>query len=277
MRPIQLSLCMALALSCEKTAIDPGPIRTSSSSPSMGTAQLQVGSAAFHAEIGNVYERYGDHKSAIDHLSQATSLAQDSPQRVQVYSALGRVKEAAGDPDGAIDALEQALANMKDASAAGPPAAPQGLALAGPVGDDVLLRLASLYAEKGQYDQAGTLCERALLAAREPWQREQLYRLKIGVHRKAGTLEKELAAKERTLEEPVPDESALRFLAIALAGDAMPDATAGGSQADPQAASKLVRVYERLYELHPDDLQVRQTLQSLLERGGRIEDAVKLA
>jgi tetratricopeptide (TPR) repeat protein len=46
----------------------------------------------------------------------------------------------------------------------------------------------------------------------------------------------------------------------------------------PQADSgKLIRAHERLYELHPEDPQLRQSLQALLERAGRIEDAVKLA
>jgi tetratricopeptide (TPR) repeat protein len=151
---------------------------------------------------------------------------------------------------------------------------------AGPGGDDVVLRLARLYAEKGKYDQARVVCERGLSAARKPWQREQLYRFVVELYRKAGTLEKELAAKEKTLNEPVPDESALRFLAVALAGDGMMQGSAviGGPQVQPQAVSNtLVRVYERLYELHPDDLQLRQNLVSLLERAGRIEDAVKLA
>jgi len=246
----------------------------------MGTPEMRVGSAAFHLEISGVYERFGDHKSAIDHLSQAQSLAQDSAQRVQAYSALGRVKEAAGDHGGAIDALEQALAIMAGPEGAAPSAGPAlAMPLAGPGGDDIVLRLARLYEEKGKYDQAQVLCERGLSAAREPWQREQLFRFVVELHRKAGTLEKELAAKEKTLDERVPDESALRFLAIALAGDGMQGpAVIGGPQGQPQAVSNtLVRVYERLHELHPDDMQLRQNLVSLLERVGRIEDAVKLA
>jgi len=123
------------------------------------------------------------------------------------------------------------------------------------------------------------LCKRGLSAAREPWQREQLYRFVVELERKAGTLEKELATKERTLDEPLPDESALRYLAVALAGDGMQGpAVIGSPQKQPQAVSNtLVRVYERLHEIHPDDLQLRQNLLSLLERLGRIEDAVKLA
>jgi tetratricopeptide (TPR) repeat protein len=199
---------------------------------------------------------------------------------VQAFSALGRAKEAAGDRDGAIRALEQALEHLPRPDAAGASAGPTlAMPFAGPGGDDVLLRLARLYGEKGEYQQARAFCERALSAAREPWQREQLYRFLVEVDRKAGTLEKEIAAQAKTLDEKVPDESALRFLAVALAGDGMQaPAVIGGPPGQPGAISKtLVRVYERLYELRPEDQQVRQTLQSLLQRTGRIEDAVKLA
>jgi len=277
-----MSMCVVLTFGCQRAVTnDTEPPKMQPSTMPMGTPEMRVGSAAFHLEMSGVYERYGDHKSAIVHLSQAASLAQDSAQRVQAYSALGRVKEAAGDHDGAIDALEQSLANMAGPEGA-PPSAGPALAMphAGPAGDDLVLRLARLYAEEGKYDQARVLCERGLSGAREPWQREQLYRFMVELHRKAGTLEKELAAKEKTLDEPVPDESALRFLTVALAGDGMMQGPAviGGPQVQPQAVSNtLVRVYERLHELHPDDLQLRQNLLSLLERLGRIEDAVKLA
>jgi len=273
-------MCIALAFSCQRTANDTVPPKTQSPSVPMRTAEMRVGSAAFHLEIGSVYERYGDGKSAIEHLAQAASLAESTAQRVQAYSALGRVKEAAGDRDGAIDALEQALAKMGDPGGS-EPAAGSGLALplAGPAGNDVLLRLAHLNAAKGNDERARLVCERGLSVAREPWQREQLYRFLIELDRKTGILEKELAAKEKTLDDAVPDESALRFLAFALAGDGMnASAIINRTQGEQEAVSKtLVRVYERLYELHPDDLQVRQTLQSLLERSGRIEDAAMLA
>src|SRR6185369_2830403 len=97
--------------------------------------------------------------------------------------------------------------------------------------------------------------------------------------RKAGTLERELASREKTLDEAVPDESSLRFLAIALAGDAMqlPAAGAGPVTQSQPISRRLIRAYERLYELHRDDLQLRQALQSLLERDGRVEEAAKLA
>jgi tetratricopeptide (TPR) repeat protein len=274
-------MCVVVAFGCQRAATnDTEPAKTQAAAMPMGTPEMRVGSAAFHLEIGGIYDRYGDHNTGIDHFSQAATLAQDPAQRVQAFSALGRAKEAAGDRDGAIRALEQALEHLPRPDAAGASAGPTlAMPFAGPGGDDVLLRLARLYGEKGEYQQARAFCERALSAAREPWQREQLYRFLVEVDRKAGTLEKEIAAQAKTLDEKVPDESALRFLAVALAGDGMQaPAVIGGPPGQPGAISKtLVRVYERLYELRPEDQQVRQTLQSLLQRTGRIEDAVKLA
>ena len=275
MGPIRLSMCLVLAFGCQRAATTGAePPKNQSSAMPMGAPEMRVDSSAFHLEIGGLYERYGDHKNAIDHLSQAASLAQQGVQRVQAYSALGRVKEAAGDRDGAIEALEQALANIDPPEGTG---AATGPALA--PGGDLALRLAHLYAEKGRPEQARAICERWLSDIREPWQREQLYRFLIELNRKAGTLQSEVAAKEKTLDAAVPDESALRFLAIAFAGDGMQaPALIGGPQGQPQAVSNtLVRVYERLNELHPEDLQIRQTLVSLLQRAGRIDEAVRLA
>jgi len=58
----------------------------------------------------------------------------------------------------------------------------------------------------------------------------------------------------------------------------MAPALPGGAPGQQQVeVTKQVRVYERLYRLHPDEMQVRQTLQALFERTGRIDEAVKLA
>ncbi len=278
MRRYVTPMCIVLAVGCRRQ--EPANTKSATMPAMPGMAQMRAGSAAFHLEIGGVYERFQDHKSALDHLSQAARLAEDSVQRVQAYSALARVKEAAGDRDGAIDALERARAEidkLKTPEPSGGPA-PAG-PFAGPGVDDVLVRLARLYAEAGRYEQGDALCERGLSAAREPWQREQFHRLQVELHRKAGTLDKKIAEIEKALDQTPRDESALRFLAVALSGDGMPGPAAmGAPPGQPQAdSSKLVRVYERLHELRQDDLQVRQNLQSLLERAGRIDEAVKLA
>jgi tetratricopeptide (TPR) repeat protein len=139
-----------------------------------------VGSAAFHLEISRVYERYGDYKSALDHLSQAASAASGAAQFIQVHSALGRVKEAAGDQGGAIEELEQAFAKMNE-SGAGAPGTATAAPLGRPEANDLLLRLAHLHAQKGNRERTRTLCERGLSVTNEPWQREQLYRLLIEV------------------------------------------------------------------------------------------------
>jgi tetratricopeptide (TPR) repeat protein len=271
-------MCIVLTFGCQKSATNADAPSPPSPLVPTGMAEMRVGSAAFHLEISRVYERYGDYKSALDHLSQAASMAQGPAHFVQVHSALGRVKEAAGDRDGAIEELEQAFAKMNESGAVAP-APPIAAPLGGPEGNDLLLGLARLHAQKGNRERARALCERGLSVAIEPWQREQLYRLLIEVDRKSGILEKEIAAKEKTLDEAAPDESALRFLAVALSFDGMqPPPAMGGAQGNLQTISKtLLRVYERLHELHPDDLQLRQTLQSLLQRAGRTEDAARLA
>ena len=281
MAPFRISMCIALVIGCQKSVSnDPEPSKAHTAAMPAGMAEMRAGSGAFHLEMGGVYQRYGDSKSAIEHFSQAASLAQGPAQQVQAYAALARAKEASGDRDGAIDALELALAKTSDPEgAAAWGGAAVAMQFAGPLGDDVLLQLARLHAERGNYDRARALGERGLAAARGAWQREQLDRFMVELARKAGTLEQKIAAMERTLDEGSADESALRFLAAALASDGMPaPGMMGVSQAQPPATSKtLIRVYERLRELHPDDAQLRQNLLTLLERAGRIDDAAKLA
>jgi tetratricopeptide (TPR) repeat protein len=280
MRWLMASLFVVLALGCHKREAKGETTPSArSATASAGMPQAPTATAAFHLELGSVYERFQDLRTAIDHLSQAASLAEDQLQRVQAHSALARVKEAAGDRTGAIDALERAQAESEKVKADGlkGTSAPAG-PLVGPVVDDVLLRLARLHAEAGRYDRAESLCERGLSGAREPWQREQFHRLEVELYRRAGTLEKKIVEKEKALVRAPRDESALRFLAIALAWDEMASPGAPGSTPrEPRAvSSSLIRVHERLVELHPADLPERQMLQMLMERAGRVDEAVKL-
>jgi tetratricopeptide (TPR) repeat protein len=277
MRLFTAAMCVVLASGCQKQGTASG--ERASAPPAVapgGMPEMRVGSALFHLEIGGVYERFQDHKSAIEHLSQAASLAQDAGLRVQACSALAQAKVGAGDRDGAIAALEKARDEAESPKRSAPGTAPGPFA--GPVGNDVILRLGQLYVEAGRYEPAERLTKRALASAREPWQREQLERLLLELHRKAGTLEKKLAEAEKALDSATPDEEALRFLTMALGNDALPGPSPmeAPSARPPAVPRTLIRAYERLHELHPEDAQVRQTLQSLLERSGGTEDAVRL-
>jgi tetratricopeptide (TPR) repeat protein len=256
-----------------------------------GAAQMRVGSTAFHVEIARVYERFHDPQTAIDHLSKAAAQAEDAQQSALAYSSLARLKQDSGDPNGAIEALERARSDMEKS---GPAGAPPKLIPNDPfwslTDDNVHLRLARLYAERGDYEKAQSICQSGLSAARAPRQREQLYRLAVELFRRAGTLEEKLGEAEKTLEASKPDEPALYLLVAALAGDSMgpfsgagmpPAMLSGMARGAPQGiqeiSPKLVRAYERLHELHPDDPQLQQNLQSALERAGRIDEAAKLA
>jgi len=273
-----LALGLALVLSCRTK--EPAPSGTPKPAEPLGMGMARVGSAAFHLEIGGVHERFQDAKGAIEHLTQAVSKAEDGAQRAHALAALARVKEGAGDRDGAIEALERARGEIAKLAVQGPAGAPAHAAPMGPgpAGDDLLLQLVRLQAEKGRTDEALRLSGQGLAVARAPWQREQLQRLEVDLLRKAGTLEKRIAESEKALDAPKPDEAPLRFLVAALAGDAMPGPEApGGAPGQPQpVSSKLIRALERLHELHPEDPQLRQTLLSSLERAGRIDDAVKM-
>jgi tetratricopeptide (TPR) repeat protein len=297
MRWFVVSMCAVVASGCrdgcsgstksQSTSPPPSTQRRSEPPTMPGAAQMRVGSAAFHFEIAQVYERYQDSQTAIDHLSKAAALAEDFLHRAQVFSSLARLKETIGDRSGAIEGLERARAEMEKFGtaeyASGAAGAPHTLAPFGhfgaPSGVDILLRLARLYSEAGDLERAQNACKSGLLATRAPWQREQFYQLEIELLRKAGTLERKLAEAEKVLDEKTPNEFALRLLTAARAGNGMaPPLGAGVLQQEGQAVSpKLVRAYERLLEIHPDDAQVRQGLQSVLEQAGRIEEAAKLA
>jgi tetratricopeptide (TPR) repeat protein len=256
-----------------------------------GAAYMRVGSPAFHVEIARVYERFHDPQTAIDHLLKAVAQAEDGQQRALAYSALARLKQDSGDPNGAIEALERARSDIEKP---GPTGAPPKFVPNGPLwrfaDDNVHLRLARLYAERGDYERAQSICQSGLAAASAPRQREQFYRLEVELLRKAGTLEEKLGEAEKTLEAKMPDEPGLNLLAAALAVDGMgpfssvgmpPAMSSGVARSAPQGiqgnSPKLVRAYERLHELHPDDLQLQQKLQWALERAGRIDEAAKLA
>ena len=258
-------LCLLLLIGCRRGASD----AQASKQPGMPAAATpsRVGSAAFHLEIGGIHERFEDVAGAVEHFSRAAALAEDPASRSQAYSALGRAKEAAGDVDGAIEALERARVELERVGKDQPIV---------PGGEDVLIRLARLEAGRGRVAEALSLCERALSAAANPWQRDQLQRLEVELHRKAGTLAKRLSAAEKALERSPGDDAALRFVRIALADDGPQGPSPTPTAEARSREEKLIRVYGRLIDLHPDDSQLRRTLQELLERAGRTDDAVKL-
>lgn len=198
------------------------------------------------------------------------------------------MKQAAGDRDGAIEALEQARTGLS-----GIPSGAGGAIAVGPIGpvaDDTVIRLARLRAEKGETEKALQLCKAGLSAAGSRWQREPFLRLEVELLRTAGILDRRLADAEKTLDADKPDEDELRLLAVALTpkdspgpGSMVPMGAMGmaaqptlpGAPEQP-VSNALVRVHQRLFELHPDDPTERITLLSLLERAGRIDEAAAL-
>ena len=280
MRILIAPMCIVLMFGCERKEKETRDAKPPVSSVALfGTPmmpQMGVGSAAFHLEIGGVYERFQDPKSAVEHFSQGVERAENAAQRIQCYSALARVKEGLGDRDGAIAALEQAnLETGKVPSAGG--AQPPGAGLGG---DDVVVRLARLYSQTGNNARAERLYESALSAApKEPWQYEQVLRAAVQFYRSMGTLDEKVAEKEKVLETAQGDEPALRFLMVALGGNVNPmGGMIGGAMGQNGVVSdKLIRVYELLSKIHPDDRQLQQSLRVQLERGGRVDEAIQLA
>src|SRR5579859_7113226 len=67
-------------------------------------------SAGFHLELGSLYERYHEPKTAQDHFQLAVDQAENAAQSRQSRMSLARIKEAQGDSEGAISALEKAPA-----------------------------------------------------------------------------------------------------------------------------------------------------------------------
>jgi len=247
-----------------------------------GTQPLRVDTSSFYLELGSLYERYQDPKAAAESFAKAIEKAENPAQSVQGQTGLARVKEAQGDTDGAISALENALAEREKPQAPppGPGALPPMMGFIGS-GEDLVERLGRLYTAKGRYDDAERLYGKLLAGTKDPYQRDQVLRLQVALFRKAGTLDKHIQEREKALEAKTPDEPALRFLAIAYgggeAGMGMPvPGVAGGPAGPAPSVDKLVRVYERLHGLHPDDAQIRQMLIGLYERSKRVDDALAL-
>lgn len=245
--------------------------------PSM--APPGVASVGFHLEIGAVHERYQDAKGAAEHYARAAAVAEDGAQRARAHAAVARAKEASGNRAGAIEALERA---RQELGTPGASARPSGTAGAGPLeapGDDILVRLARLYLLEGRQRDAETICNEGLAAAGGGWERQELLRVQVELLRRSGALEQKVSERERALEAPAPDEADLRFVVAALDGGERPPPVGGAGEPGraglPQP--RLVRAYQRLLELHPEDPQVRQALQAALERSGRVDEAVRLA
>lgn len=236
-----------------------------------GMGAPTTGSASFHLDIAGVHERYQDPAGALEHLSKAVALSTDASQRVAALAAVARIKERSGDVDGALAAMERAWTELQRPASAseGSPAGPR---------DDVLLQLTRLRSAKGQDAEALKLCRRGLAAVREPWRREQLEALEVGLLKKTGAFDARVAEAENALETVPPDEGALRFLVAALGGHGTPAPASVGSPPEAAAQSeKVIRALQRLSELHPEDRQLRRKVQFALEQAGRIDDAARWA
>lgn len=288
MRWSMVVVCAVLSAGCRRSQSEDQKPVTPGAIPGMTPTRVSPASS-LHLELAGVHERHQDLRTAMEHLSKAASSADSALQRAQALASLGRVKQAAGDRDGAIEALEQARTELSRI-----PSGAGGAIAVGPVGpaaDDTVIRLARLRAEKGETEKALELCKAGRSAAGSRWQREPFLRLEIELLRGAGTLDRRIADAEKTLDTDKPDEDILRFLAVALAPKDSPEpgsmiplvgpmgmAPQPAQPAPPEqpVSSTLVRVRERLLELHPDDPSERTALLSLLERAGRIDEAAAL-
>src|SRR5581483_137138 len=254
MRLLAATLC-SFALGCQHHAPAAPPARAPVEAHAPSQPAPGASSSALHLELGRVYLRFGDAKSAAAQLTEAARLAQGAGERGRAYAALGAAAEAAGDRAAAIAALEQAL----DA-----PAMDSG---------DAFSRLGRLYLDERRFADAESLYERRLAQLQAPndsWQREEILRLEFELFRRAGTLAARTAAMERALDEGTSDEAALRLLALAYGGDQI-------AQVPAARVARAVAVLERLHALYPDDPRLARTLQSLYERAGRVDEALALA
>jgi tetratricopeptide (TPR) repeat protein len=222
-----------------------------------------VGSADFHLEIGRVYQRFGDAATAAEHFTRATQFAASAETTIQAHTAGGQLKEAAGDVEGAITSFEKALAVSRGAAASG-------------TRQEIALQLGGLYVQRQRFSDAERLYDDLLRSAREVWQRTQVQRAQIELYRRVGNLEPLVAKMEAAAAADAVDETTLRFLATFYAHEVL---APGPRHGGPETVDwrRPLPVYEQLYRLHPEDLEIRRTLQMLLERSGRIDDAADLA
>jgi len=278
---LPIVLCALLSVGCErndeKRVSSP---RAPAPSPAGEAPQLRAGSASYWLDLGSVYERYRDGVRAREAFQRALDAAETAAQKQQAHMGLGRLRETAGDLKGAIEAFESAMVEADRGKTQSPASGPMGAYPGLASGEDLIRRLGHLYEGAQRFDDAERLYEKALAELKDPYQRDNLLRLEIALWGRAGTLERHLHEKEAALTDDKPDESALHLLALAYAGGQSPVGLVppgwalGG--AEGEKLERLVRVYDRLYKLHPEDSQLRQALLNLYERGGRVDETIAL-
>jgi len=248
------------------------------STVAVGMAQMRAGSSSYYLEMASLHERYQDPVRAGEYFQHALDLADGAAQRLPARLELARLKEAQGDLRGATAALEASLADRDQLRKhAGGMDSAYGVGMGS---DDFVERLGHLYLETNRLDDAQRLYENAFASTKDPYRRDLILAQEIELFTRAGTLERRIHEKEAALTAENPDEATLHFLAIAYSGGkgTVGLITPGWSVGGPQGGQldNLIRVYERLYSLHPGDSQLRLALINLYERAGRVDETVAL-
>jgi len=245
-----------------------------------------VGSAAWYLDLGALRERYGDEAGAGNEYRRALECTGTTLEVLAAQVGLARIEQAQGNRDAAIRALEAARAKLAEATAS----PNEEMAASGPTfgvaalpgAREIARRLARLYAEAGRTEDADAIYAAETAKATELHHQNELRLERIAMHAKAGTLAAEVAAWKETMEVGKADEDTLWLLAIGLGGARLraiglagpPEPTSGTEEPDWVA---LGGVLEKLGELRPDDMRIREALLDAYERAGRVEKAVAVA
>ena len=237
--------------------------------------QRGTSSPEFFLALGAVHERFRDPTAAVAHYETALARATAPRLRGEARRNLARLSETRGDRATAIEQLEAARHEL--AGESGSTTAQPAGDLQGPLGD-VSRGLARLYTAQNRFDDAEQLYRS--LSKSDPWQREELARLLLGLWKEAGTLPRHVSEAEAALKADAGSEESLLVLALAYGGGGaglglLPPGWAPGGPTGAEL-DRLTEVYERLSQLHPSDGRLRPALVSLYEKQGRLDDCVRL-
>lgn len=238
-------------------------------------AERGVSSPEFFLALGMLHERFQDPTAAVAHFETALGRATAPRLRAEASQHLARLSETRGDNASAIERLEAAqreLAGESGSKTDQPTGALQASLR------DVTRTLARLYTAEKRFDDAEQLYRS--LSKSDPWQREELTSLLLGLWKEAGTMSRHVSEAEAALKADAVSEESLQLLALAYGGAGaglglLPPSWAPGGPTGPEL-DRLTEVYERLHQLHPSDGRLRPALVGLYERQGRLDDCVRL-
>ncbi|MCG8419088.1 MAG: tetratricopeptide repeat protein [Proteobacteria bacterium] len=264
---VLVALCAALA--CGQRGDAKASAKKAAPAADQKPSAATMGSPRYHLELAGVHERHGKNRAALVEFEAAIDRSvhlrgQGSRDVADAYRGVARMKESLGDTRGAIEAFERIMDHFERA---GKERAAQLATTT--AWSDTVRRLVALYGDAGRIQEAEALIRQAMeWSSGRPGLDDQLAADWVAAAGKANALQPWLAEKERVLDG-IDDDRPLRFLAAVYRALGR----AGNAQARPES---LIRVHEKLHELHPQDGRIAHQLIAAYEKAGRVDDAVAL-